>query len=60
MEALRIAGGIVTRFYLQVNLVKKEVSKVESDAKSENDIALTHYSHACWPGSMSLREGHEK
>jgi multiple antibiotic resistance protein len=45
MEALRIAGGIVIAtsgsHCFQVNLVKTESKKKESDAQTRNDIALT-------------------
>jgi hypothetical protein len=46
MEALRIAGGIIATsgsHCFQVNLVKTgSKQKVESDAQTRNDIALTH------------------
>jgi multiple antibiotic resistance protein len=58
MEALRIAGGIVIAnpHCFQVNLVKqRSKQKVESDAQTRNDIALTPLAipMLAGPGSIS-------
>jgi multiple antibiotic resistance protein len=60
MEALRIAGGIVIATLgshcFQVNLVKqRSKQKVESDAQTRNDIALTPLAipMLAGPGSIS-------
>jgi multiple antibiotic resistance protein len=61
MEALRIAGESLSQLLgshcFQVNLVKQRVSKkVESDAQTRNDIALTPLAipMLAGPGSISL------